>query len=385
MSSSRALRWRLANAGAPRTRSGRKPRRLSHDARRGAERSKRPARPLGEPLTHAPALPSLGLNAPDLCPGRQPAHGGCGGQRSGGPALSVAGPSRGHAHSPQAAAGSGSPHRFLVGRCLAGLGTLSPLAQMAAGGVRGPPPRGSWAHQGPRTRGRRRQAKLQEALEAARAAFEQHPSTQRLASHGLAEWQAWATDRGKAWQRASSAGEGRGGGGTACHRLRPRRHVFGRAGAGAHQLGFARGAPKAVAGGRGHRQATRVAQPRLALHSTGQPRRGRQARWELGAHRPRVPPPLCRSRRLPGPRPDSGGARRPRYADGGPKASRRGPGRSLGPICAGLRGANGLGAGGHAHGATVLPMSQGLRSWEGVVETEVFCHDIYPAWHCNAT
>jgi Family of unknown function (DUF6399)/IclR helix-turn-helix domain len=68
-----------------------------------------------------------------------------------------------------------------------------------------------WAHQVPRTRCRRRKAKLQEALEAVRAAFEQHPITQRLAPHVLAEWQAWATDRVKAFQRASSAVEGRNG------------------------------------------------------------------------------------------------------------------------------------------------------------------------------
>ncbi len=44
-----------------------------------------------------------------------------------------------------------------------------------------------------------------------RAAFEQHAITQRLAPHVLAEWHAWATDRVKAFQRASSAVEGRNG------------------------------------------------------------------------------------------------------------------------------------------------------------------------------
>jgi hypothetical protein len=68
-----------------------------------------------------------------------------------------------------------------------------------------------WAHQVPRTRCRRRKAKLQEALEAIRIAFAQHPITQRLAPHVLAEWQAWATDRVNAFQRASSAVEGRNG------------------------------------------------------------------------------------------------------------------------------------------------------------------------------
>jgi Family of unknown function (DUF6399)/IclR helix-turn-helix domain len=68
-----------------------------------------------------------------------------------------------------------------------------------------------WATQVPRTRCRRRKAKIQEALDAVRAAFEQHTITQRLAPHVLAEWQAWATDRVKAFQRASSAVEGRNG------------------------------------------------------------------------------------------------------------------------------------------------------------------------------
>jgi hypothetical protein len=68
-----------------------------------------------------------------------------------------------------------------------------------------------WAHQEPRTRCHRRKAKIQEALKAVRAAFEQHPITQRLAPHVLAEWQAWATARVKVFQRASSAVEGRNG------------------------------------------------------------------------------------------------------------------------------------------------------------------------------
>jgi hypothetical protein len=68
-----------------------------------------------------------------------------------------------------------------------------------------------WATQGPRTRCRRRKAKIQEAWQVVRAAFAQHPITQRLAPRVLAEWQAWATDRVKACQRASSAVEGRNG------------------------------------------------------------------------------------------------------------------------------------------------------------------------------
>ena len=44
-----------------------------------------------------------------------------------------------------------------------------------------------------------------------RAAFERHTISQRLAPSVLAEWQTWATDRVKAFQRASSAVEGRNG------------------------------------------------------------------------------------------------------------------------------------------------------------------------------
>ena len=68
-----------------------------------------------------------------------------------------------------------------------------------------------WAHQVPRTRCHRRKAKIREALEVVRSAFEQHTITQRLAPHVLAEWHVWATDRVKAFQRASSAVEGRNG------------------------------------------------------------------------------------------------------------------------------------------------------------------------------
>jgi hypothetical protein len=68
-----------------------------------------------------------------------------------------------------------------------------------------------WAHQVPRTRCRRRKAKIQEAWAAVHMALEQHPITQQLAPHVLVEWQAWAIERVKAFQRASSAVEGRNG------------------------------------------------------------------------------------------------------------------------------------------------------------------------------
>jgi hypothetical protein len=68
-----------------------------------------------------------------------------------------------------------------------------------------------WDRQMARTRCRRRKAKIQAAWETVRAAFTQHALTQRLAPAVLAEWQAWATDRVNAFQRASSAVEGRNG------------------------------------------------------------------------------------------------------------------------------------------------------------------------------
>jgi hypothetical protein len=68
-----------------------------------------------------------------------------------------------------------------------------------------------WDYQVARTRCRRRKAKMQEAWEAVRAAFDQHPITQRLPPQVLADWQAWATDQAQTFQRASSAVEGRNG------------------------------------------------------------------------------------------------------------------------------------------------------------------------------
>ncbi len=72
-------------------------------------------------------------------------------------------------------------------------------------------PMGYWDRQLARTRCRRRKAKIQAAWETVCATFPQHALTQRLAPAVLAEWQAWATERGHAFQRASSAVEGRNG------------------------------------------------------------------------------------------------------------------------------------------------------------------------------
>jgi hypothetical protein len=68
-----------------------------------------------------------------------------------------------------------------------------------------------WEHQAARTRCPRRKAKMVQALEAVRTAFDRHALTQRLAPQVLAKWQAWATDRVNVFQRASSAVEGRNG------------------------------------------------------------------------------------------------------------------------------------------------------------------------------
>jgi Family of unknown function (DUF6399)/IclR helix-turn-helix domain len=68
-----------------------------------------------------------------------------------------------------------------------------------------------WEHQVAHTRCARRKAKMGQALEAVRTAFDMHAITQRLAPHVLAAWHAWATERVKVFQRASSAVEGRNG------------------------------------------------------------------------------------------------------------------------------------------------------------------------------
>jgi hypothetical protein len=68
-----------------------------------------------------------------------------------------------------------------------------------------------WDHQVARTRCRRRKAKMQEAWEEVRIAFDQHAITQGLAPHVLADGKAWAFQRTQAFQRTSSAVEGRNG------------------------------------------------------------------------------------------------------------------------------------------------------------------------------
>ncbi len=54
-------------------------------------------------------------------------------------------------------------------------------------------------------------AKIARGLEAIQDAFERHPCTQRLTPEVLADWKAWAVEHARAFQRASSAVEGRNG------------------------------------------------------------------------------------------------------------------------------------------------------------------------------
>jgi hypothetical protein len=68
-----------------------------------------------------------------------------------------------------------------------------------------------WAHHVAHTRCARRKAKLRQALEASQTAFDHHGLTRRLPLQALEEWQAWAWQRVRAFQRASSAVEGRNG------------------------------------------------------------------------------------------------------------------------------------------------------------------------------
>jgi len=62
-----------------------------------------------------------------------------------------------------------------------------------------------------RTRCPRRKAKLLQALESVQDAFDTHLITTQLAPDVLAGWKAWAAEHAKAFQRASSAVEGRNG------------------------------------------------------------------------------------------------------------------------------------------------------------------------------
>jgi hypothetical protein len=68
-----------------------------------------------------------------------------------------------------------------------------------------------WEHHMAHTRSARRKAKMRQAWEAVRAALHTHALTLRLPPQALEDWHAWATRQVHAFQRASSAVEGRNG------------------------------------------------------------------------------------------------------------------------------------------------------------------------------
>jgi len=68
-----------------------------------------------------------------------------------------------------------------------------------------------WQEQLLRTRHREQKARIALALKALEEAFERHSCTRQLQPELLADWKAWATDQARAFQRASSAVEGRNG------------------------------------------------------------------------------------------------------------------------------------------------------------------------------
>lgn len=68
-----------------------------------------------------------------------------------------------------------------------------------------------WHEQLSRTRGPGQKAQIAQALQAAQEAFARHPCTQQLKPEVLAGWKAWAGEHARAFQRASSAVEGRNG------------------------------------------------------------------------------------------------------------------------------------------------------------------------------
>src|SRR5262249_51695319 len=68
-----------------------------------------------------------------------------------------------------------------------------------------------WQAQLGRTRCPHQKARIALVLQGVEEAFDRHPCTQQLAPEVLAGWKAWAAEHAKAFQRASSAVEGRKG------------------------------------------------------------------------------------------------------------------------------------------------------------------------------
>jgi hypothetical protein len=68
-----------------------------------------------------------------------------------------------------------------------------------------------WQEQLRRTRHPGQKAQIALVLQAVQEAFARHPCTRQLTAEVLADWQAWAGEHARAFQRASSAVEGRNG------------------------------------------------------------------------------------------------------------------------------------------------------------------------------
>jgi Family of unknown function (DUF6399) len=68
-----------------------------------------------------------------------------------------------------------------------------------------------WQEQLHRTRRRGQKDQIALVLKAVEEAFERHPCTRQLKPEVLAGWKAWAAEHARAFQRASSAVEGRNG------------------------------------------------------------------------------------------------------------------------------------------------------------------------------
>jgi hypothetical protein len=68
-----------------------------------------------------------------------------------------------------------------------------------------------WQEQCSRTRCPGHKAQIARVLQTVEEAFERQPCTRQLTPEVLADWQAWAGEHARAFQRASSAVEGRNG------------------------------------------------------------------------------------------------------------------------------------------------------------------------------
>ncbi|MGE3542179.1 MAG: DUF6399 domain-containing protein [Candidatus Tectimicrobiota bacterium] len=68
-----------------------------------------------------------------------------------------------------------------------------------------------WQEQLRRTRHPEQKTQIARVLQAVDEACARHPCTRRLTPEGLAGWKAWAGEHARAFQRASSAVEGRNG------------------------------------------------------------------------------------------------------------------------------------------------------------------------------